>query len=831
MFVDKGFFINTIFRLFIKLIERKKMRKLFQIAISALFVLIVSCGGGSKDPKDSCPDGYKWSGTDCIKIASDDGGDSGTVDTGTQDDSDSADDSDSGEDADTGDDDDNGTSDYNGSCTVIRNGDSYEINVETIKLTIGTVTVNNSSDIANAYGEIWAENRETLSEFKVGDVDSELSGKTLNIPKGRYSFAYRPVSSANRVAIEGLDNVDMASGDRKLDFDLPLYRFTGKVVNNSDAVFTVEDAYQESTQLVLKTGTFEKVVPYSEFAGYDLLLPKGTYSVSFKGQLASGQGVFEGTVFDNSHGFTVEGDIEQDIKVQTITFAGSVVKAGYAVSAGQLILVENPPLGSVSGVVVSNLSAATTYSITVTAGADLNLLYLPSEGSYPVRYIKLETWNSGTETPSAHDITLDFGRVYGKITFLGSNDFPTLANCTEADCTIGKLKAVLDGSSFVVKDLGTDLAVDEEGNVTGVTYDALLVRRNLYKYFDAGGNEKSEYIGKTYSMSFESYLNDIKGGFASLPFTVPANYTNSDGNKVNSFSFYVTEADGTKSWFTEKEIDLDVTPSKVVGKLTLNGSTFETDKDDLIKIKDESGIEHPVMNLSELSGGEFSFYAPKGAYDVIYEGEGVLSTDFKTYIERDFEIGANGNTHDFDMKTGKVTLDFNVNGNPFAEWVDDNKNMEGMGLAVNIDKTASDFVLDLSKKDGKYISEILLGSTVNVYLELDFADKIDSEKSYTRIPLLSSHNMTSGTTVKNDISLIGFSLAVKLNGNVVKASDYAAKFRMQGTYSTEIYCPGEDSVKAFFRKGEYKTPAPELYLNEGFDAKHEIPLNCLYFGE
>ncbi len=793
----------------------------------AALLLAVSCGGGKKD-KESCPDGYEWVGTDCVKSGSGDTGD--TSDTGTDtgvqpDDGDTADDTEPDDDSDT--EDDSEQSDYNGSCTEIRNGDSYEINVETKKLTIGTIKVNGQSDDAALFGEIWAENRETLSEFKIGDINSEFSGKTMNIPKGRYSFAFKPVSSANKVAIEGLDNIDMSSGDRTLDFDLPLFHFTGKVVNNEDSVFTVEEAYQESTQLVLKTGTFEKIIPYSEFAGYDLLLPKGTYSVSFKGQLASGQGVFEGTVLSSSQGIDIEDDTERDIKVQTVTFAGSIVKDGYEVSGGQLVLVENPPLSSVSAVVAADLSA-TSYNIAVTAGADLNLLYLPEAGSYPVRYIKLETWNAQTETPSSHNITLDFGRVHGKITFMGGNTFPTVSNCSGADCTIGKLKATgFDNSSFVVKDLGTELPTDGEGNVTDITYEALLVRRIAV----TTANDVVNYNPKIYTINFESNLNDIKEGFKSLPFTVPAKYENSAGAMVSSFSFRVVNEDDTETWLTEKELNLDIVPSKISGTVTLNGSTFAMEDDDLIKLKDESGMEYAVVNLSELQDGKYSFYAPDGNYNVIYEGKGLLSSDFKTYIAHDFEIEGNISNHEFAIKTGKITLDFNVNGTPLADWAEGQKGIEDIGLAVNIDKTASDFVLDLTKKDGKYAAEVLTGSVVNAYLEVAFADKVASEKSYSRIRLLSGHNMTSGTTVKDDLTLVEAGVSVKLNGKAVTASDYAAKFRIHGVNSSEIYCPASGDVKFVVKKGEYKSPTPELSLNEGFDAKHDIPLSCLYFGE
>jgi len=804
------------------------MRKLFQIALLAAVFMIVSCGGG-KGSDHSCQDGYEWSGTDCVKIS---GGDTGIVDTGSEEEPDGGDSADSSSDGETDDSDNDGnSSDYHGSCTEIRNGEPFEINVVTKKLTVGTFKINGEAVAeADLYGELWAENKETLSEFKVGDI-KEISGKEFKFPKGRYNFAFRPTSLANKVVMQ--ENIDLTSGDRKLDFDLPLVHLKGKVLKNGEAAFTVEDAYQAETKLILKTGAFEKEIPYSEFAAYDILLPKGSYTVSFKGQLAAGQGIFTGTVLPESKAISLEEDMEKDIDVKVITFAGSIVKDGYAVSSGSLILVENPPLGAINGTVAASVSA-TSYSIAVTEGASLNLLYLPDADSYPVRYIKLETWSSETPSPSSHNINLDFARVHGKITFLGGNTFPSVAKCMEEeecpegeecpvvakDCTIGKLKAVSDDQSYILKDLGTTV----EGEVT---YDALLVRRVSY----VGSDSQVYYNAKKYNMVFESHLNDIKEQAVTLPFSVPAEYENSAGAKVSSFSFKVVNEDETETWLSDKELNLDVVPSKVSGKLTMNGSTFVLEGSDKLKLRDESGAEYQVFALEDISEGRYSFYVPDGSYSLIYEGKGILGKDYKTYIDMGFEVNGDDDDREIAMKTGKVTLDFNVNGTPFAQWVEAQESLKAVALAVNIDKTASDFVFDLSQKDGKYVAELITGSTVNIYLELEFADKVEKKKSFSRIPLLKSHKLTSGTTAKNDLTLVAADMSLKLNGEAVKASEYAAMFKLRGNYTAEIYCPANGSVGIIFPKGEYKNPVPELVLHEGFGTKQDIALPCVYFGE
>ena len=94
--------------------------------------------------------------------------------------------------------------------------------------------------------------------------------------------------------------------------------------------------------------------------------------------------------------------------------------------------------------------------------------------------------------------------------------------------------------------------------------------------------------------------------------------------------------------------------------------------------------------------------------------------------------------------------------------------------------------------------------------------------------------MGSDTTVNFALKLTEYSTSVKLNGgNVTGASGHIANLRIQGQNRTEVFYPasGTESVKAIFKSGEHKSPGPEIILNEGFDTKQAVQLECLYFGE
>ncbi|HRZ80239.1 MAG TPA: hypothetical protein P5044_09535, partial [bacterium] len=499
------------------------------------------------------------------------------------------------------------------------------------------------------------------------------------------------------------------------------------------------------------------------------------------------------------------------------TYSGNAVNEGYDVSTGQLVLVENPPFDNVSAIIIPDL-ASKAYSVELTKGAQFAVLYLPSADSYPAKYIKVETFTDLSGNQS-HNITLDFGKIYGTITFLSGTNLPSVSKCTEADCTRGKLKVVgFDYSSYVIKDFGT-----EGGDMT---YEGYILRRT--KTNDA----ENPYLPKTYSMSFESHLNNVTGSFTYSPFTMNLTFINNAGNPATQFNFL--NADET--YMTERQINFNIAPMIVEGTVRLDGTAITSEADDLIKVKDLNGIETPVINISDLTDGTFSFMVPEGEYEVIYEGEGILGTPFRTYINRNLDVNGNLSSQNFDINTSKIFLGFSVDGKPFKEWAAANKDIESYGLVINPDKTAASYNIEVEAGTADPFGTMLAGNTVNVFLDIFFKSTHKDEPSFTRVPLISAYPLSSDKTVTDTdvmVKLTPFVTAVTLNGKAVSgATDHIAMFKVSGSSKTEIYYPAAGTeAKGIFKSGEHKTPRPELDLNDGFDTKQSIELDCLYLGE
>jgi len=767
----------------------------------------LSCGGGG-DKK--CDEGYSLIDGECVKDSNSNNDDYIPVDNEQPDnvipDEDTDGSIDGNNDADN--------EPYTGTCVEIEKDGTLNIDITTNVLTIGTVKLKGTEKIDDTSGELWAENTDTLSEFKVSDIDADLSGKTFDFPEGKYNFFFRTDSADNRISIaEGIEIIS----DRTLDIELPIYHLTGSVKKNSAAI-TVDAGQEASTFVTLKSGTYEYIIPYTDFAAFDVVVAEGTYSVKFEGQLSAGSVIFKSSVTLAGGDIEVTTEAAQDINVETVTYSGNAVNKGYDVAIGQLAIVETPPFNDLSAVIIPDL-ATKAYSIEVIKNSGYEVIYLPEADSYPTRYIKIETLDdfSGNQT---HDISMDFARLYGSITFLGNAMLPSVDNCDlGVGCSRGKLKVVgFDTTSLLIKDFGT----------TGddFTYEALIVRGA--EVADPQNEGETIYNPKTYQMIFESHLNNVTSGFTAIPFTITLKHLNTGGQSVAPFTFQDTEL----NLMAEREINFNVAPLIVEGTITLNGSTFTSDKDDFIILKDETGIETPVANVKDLTDGTFSFMAPSGEYDVIYSGSGILDTKFRTNIDEGFDISSNITDATFDLRTAKILLDFDVNGTPFKEWAASREDLEKTTIVINPDKTAATYLIDITTpSEGAPYGEILAGSKINAYLDYFFKNK--ATDSFTRTVLLAGHQMTSDKTAEIPVDMTPFKTILTLNGKKISGTtEYQAMMKISGNNKTELYFPSSGSaINAMFKSGEHKSPSPEIILNDGFDTKQAIEFDCIYLSE
>ncbi len=779
------------------------MKKFWMLTISLMLLFAVSCGSG-KDDTD-CPTGYIWDGTECVPDGiNDTPDDNGISDTPDKDVVPDEADDDPDEDIDPDED------PYEGDCIPVKAGGNLEIDIKTHEVTIGDITVNGVSRDSSLYGELWAKNSATLSEFKLADITASVSGEKYNFPTGQYDFFFRKSQFDNIVEIK--NNVQINS-DTTVNIDIPLYFFTGTVRKNG-ASFNVDAEYESETEIRIRSGSYEFIIPYLEFSGFELLVPEGNYSVYFKGQLSTEGPAFEGTVFKSGDGILIEEDSDIDINIETVTYSGNVINEGYSVNEGQLILAENPPMGAMTTVVVEDL-AEKSFSVEVIKDVEYSLLYLPEEGTYPARYIRIESW-SDTDNPSTRggEVIMDFARLYGTISFLGSSNLPTVSKCSGAGCSRGKLKVVgFDFSSYLIKDFGV------EGD--DMTYETLIVRRTK------AGEET--YIPRNYTMVFESHLNDIEGVFDHIPFELTLKYLNQENNLVSGFNFLNID----ETYFLEREINFNISPVLVEGTLKLDGTAMETSlKDDFIIVKNELGIETPVANISELSGGNYSFFIPEGNYDIIYHGKEALGEEFKTNIRQNLDISGNLSGFDLDLVTVRLLAGFQVNGEDFADWAKDAKTVDSYSILINPDKTAATYYFDLSVTgDGTPYVKILTGSTLNIYIEMYFKSDEKKERSFVRMPMLLGEQISSDTLLDMPLFLVPFTTTISVNGEpVTGASDYVAAFKIPGQNRTEIYYPSTEGNKAeaVLKKGEHRSPRPEITLNDGFDTKQSIQTECIY---
>jgi hypothetical protein len=132
---------------------------------------------------------------------------------------------------------------------------------------------------------------------------------------------------------------------------------------------------------------------------------------------------------------------------------------------------------------------------------------------------------------------------------------------------------------------------------------------------------------------------------------------------------------------------------------------------------------------------------------------------------------------------------------------------------------------------GSPFVKVLSGSTLNIYLEIYFKSDVKSNKSFLRMPMLLGQQILSDTSLDMPLSLISFTTSITLNGKpITGATDFVATLKIPGQNRTEIHYPSTEgnTADAMLKKGEHKSPRPEITLNDGFDTKQNIQTECIY---
>ncbi|MCK5808712.1 hypothetical protein KAH37_06990 [bacterium] len=790
---------------------------LVSIILLSLF-LFVSCG----DSGEKCDDGYTWNSStgECEKDAGDVDKDNyqPPVDKDTSGSDGETTDGDSEIDGDEATD---GDTPYTGDCISADDKGVINIDIKQRTLTIGAVT----SDItigSTAIGELWAEHTYTRSMYKLADVDDALSGKKFEIPVASYNIYYRHILATGKTADTGVqvgDTVKIES-DKSIDIAIPLVHITGAVTKNGAAFPALTGTNATDTVLVLSNETLTFTISYADFAAYGLDIPTGSYALYFIGYFSDAAPLFEGVVLPQATGFEVTESGEVAIDIPTITTSGSATIDGAPVTAGLIVLIDNPPFGSIAGTLISDIAASTSYSLEMLGGAHTNysVVYLPTLDSYPSNWVKVDKW-AGFSATASKNISLDFGRLFGVISYKGG-EFPPLTECeaTELSCTRGKLKLLsFDGtSSITMNNLGA--------TGSDYAYEALVVRR--IASVDPVDPEKTIYTPRKYSLAFEGFFNDIKGIYEKIPFLSEAKYLNSDSILTSMVDFQKAD----ESYLTQREIDINIAPRTVSGTVSFNGNAISCDKDEYIyAVNNVTKDEVPIINLNDLTDTSFSVEMPEGTYTLVYDGECLLTKRHKVPVFRDLSVSDTVSGVDVAMKTSRFLLQHTIDGTPYKEWLKAHTEVKEIIFTVGAEKAALRWEL-IEKMDGD-TPTVAVFNGEDWSLSMSVITGEGEEASESVFPLYTVKNMKADVTIEADIPAIPFTTQLTIDGKVmVDATEWRGKleFGAESFYLIKYPKKGATAAKGFALPGEYTGPTPTIFLNSGFDAAEKLRLDCIF---
>ncbi len=795
---------------------------MFRFFITVIFFIssisFISCGS---DDSEKCPDGYHWDDNLGMCVKDDSGETSDESDINTDKDPDSEE-KDEIPDTDTHEEDPDNDEPYTGNCLYGSPGEILNIDVSEYEVTIGNVTVNGEEPDNSLEGLLWARNKSTFSDFEIMEIDSSIKGKTFHIPAGTYTFYYRIDENDQKIALVE----DMAiNSNTTLDMDIPLYTWSGAVLKNSSAYPEIDADKQSETKIIISSGAYKYEIPYEDFGSFTLQIPREKYTVNFEGQLSPGGEIVKATVMDNDNSVEITEDISMNIDIPVRNLSGSISIEGFNVNSGYLAIAEAPPLSEISTILTNSIPDG-TYSAEVIGGPGKSyyVLYLPSKADYPSTYINLKQWNDITDLESA-DITLDFARLYGSLTFRGGN-FSALNSCEHSDplCTAGKLRIQdFGGQSTLVKNLGPDPSDN--------TYEILLVRRQ-YLGEDEGVPQYSE---KQYAMTFESTLNDVVNSIGKgEPFTMELKHMNQSGTSmVKAITFTDTES----NWLTEREINFDVNPVEISGTASYNGSDIETDKDEFIYLR-KDGVNTPVINLSE-SGSSFSFFAPPGTYSILYEGSALLGTQHRAIVKNEFQIQEDTDINDasIEIKSFILTLGLTVNNMELRSFMDEMPENSEINFVVEPENFNAIYTLPWEDKSASPPQVRFIGSnpwTLKMELSSGSKDAV-SKYHFTVAEQNTMSGLSADYTLTNDdnpLEIIQLESQLTSNGSkITGAENYRGILTISKNMSNmeaDIYYPpsADNTALLYLFPGEYSNG--KLMTNDGFDTKQSIFTECIY---
>ncbi|HOW52268.1 MAG TPA: hypothetical protein PLV42_09530 [bacterium] len=710
---------------------------------------------------------------------------------------------------------------YTGSCLYAVEGGSITFDVKIHALTIGAITVGGAADDTLVAGELWAENDDTKDEFKVADLTPALTGETFGLAEGTYNFFYRGAKAnaadPSHTAVPMQEKVIIAAA-KTLDIDLPLYELSGSVTKNGAAYPALTGTDATDTKLTIQSGTYSFEIPYSEFASFSRVMPKGNYTVSFTGRLAAGAPLFTGKALFGATAIALTGDTSAPIDLLTTTVSGTATVDGAAVDAGVLAIVKDPPLEPISVALIPDLSATKDYNVEVLSNTGITyvVVYLASLADYPYSFQKLVEWADLTPKTTGA-VSLDFGLVQGTISLkTPGGPFPALTACTaaEAQCFRGRLKALsFSGGTVILKNLG--VSGDD------YTYEGLLVRRQKICDDDACANPT--YTPRAFSLSFESYFNDIEGMTNYLPFSTKVAI-----NGAETFQF----TDGGGQFTDELTLDPVIAPVAVSGTVTFNGAAAAAAAGDMLFVRDvETQTETPVINLKDLAGGAYTFAVPAGSYHVVYKGGFYLGYEQRAVIDTDLTAAAADITaKTLDIGTAKIALGITVNGESLADYLTAHPEIDHYDLSAANDKnTIGSAVIPVVEAQPDPYIQVLKSPSWDLYLNLYV--KEGSESSVFRSLVAQLVNVSTDTTAEKELAVVAFTGDLTANGAAVTGAATARGFiEISGDTRAKVFFPasGTQAARFLLSPGEYGTPNPQLTLDGGFDLMQKITAPCIF---